>query len=53
MFEALLSFFSDLILFTAGVVVTGIWAVMILITIDEIIDLLTSSRNKDKENDNG
>lgn len=49
MLEALLSFFSDLILFTAGVVVVIIWIVLILIAIDEAIDIFVTSRNKNQE----
>lgn len=50
MFEALLSFFSDLILFTAGVATAILWIIVILVVIDEIIDLIITSRNPQEEN---
>lgn len=47
--ETILEFFSDLILFTAGVIVSLAWVLIVIIIIDEIIDLAISFRNKDKE----
>ena len=47
--ETILSFFSDLILFSAGLVVATLWLIIIFIVIDEIIDLVITVRNKNKE----
>lgn len=46
--EAILSFFSDLILFTAGVFVALIWIVILIFIIDESIDLFITIRNRGK-----
>lgn len=49
--ETILSFFSDLILFTAGLAVATLWLILILIAVDEAIDLFVDYRNKKKEED--
>lgn len=43
--ETILSFFSDLILFTFGLVVVAFWIIIILVVVDEIIDLFVEARN--------
>ena len=43
--DSLLDFFSNLILFTAGVAVVLVWLVIFLIIADEIIDLFINYRN--------
>lgn len=50
--DAILSFFSDLILFTAGLAVLTFWILLIVIVIDEVLDLVIASRNKSEEDDN-
>lgn len=47
--DAVLSFFSNLILFTAGMAVALLWLVLIVIVIDEVIDLVINHRNKTSE----
>ena len=47
--ETILSFFSDLILFTAGLAVAIFWIIILIIVVDEIIDLFIMSRNKNEE----
>lgn len=47
--ETILSFFSDLILFTAGLAVAIFWIIILIIVVDEIIDLIVESRNKNNE----
>lgn len=47
--ETILSFFSDLILFTAGLAVAIFWIIILIIVVDEIIDLFIMSRNKNNE----
>lgn len=49
--ETLLSFFSNLILFTAGLAVAIFWIIILIIVVDEIIDLFIEARNKNKEED--
>lgn len=50
--DAILGFFSDLILFTAGLFVLTFWILLIVIVIDEVLDLVIASRNKSEEDDN-
>lgn len=50
--EAVLSFFSDMILFTAGLFVVVFWILIMLVVVDEIIDLIAPNRNKSKEDSN-
>lgn len=45
----ILQFFSNLILFTAGLAVLIMWIILILIAIDEVIDLIINRRNKSSE----
>jgi hypothetical protein len=45
----ILQFFSNLILFTAGLAVLIMWIILILIAIDEAIDLIINRRNKSSE----
>lgn len=47
--ETILKFFSDLVLFTAGLAVLTMWIVIIIVVIDEIIDLVVNHRNKSEE----
>jgi len=47
--DNILEFFSNLILFTAGIVVLAMWIVLIIIVIDELIDLVIAIRNKKSE----
>ena len=49
MWEAILGFFSDLILFTAGLVVAAFWIVAIAVTCFEAIDSIIEYRNKNKK----
>lgn len=50
--DAVLAFFSDLILFTAGLVVATLWVVIIIVAIDELIDLIFDRENKTGEEEN-
>lgn len=47
--DAILGFFSDLILFTAGLGVVLLWLVILVVIVDEAIDLFVSVRNKKEE----
>lgn len=47
--ETILSFFSDLILFTFGLFVLTFWAFVIVFIIDEVIDMVIQYRNKEEE----
>jgi hypothetical protein len=47
--DAILQFFSNLILFTAGLAVVALWLIILLIVADEVIDLIINRRNKDSE----
>jgi hypothetical protein len=47
--DSLLSFFSDLILFTAGLGVLVIWIAIFLGIIIEVHDQIKEHRNKEKE----
>lgn len=47
--DGILSFFSDLILFTAGLVVALFWLLLILIAIDEALDLLPGRKTENEE----
>ena len=38
--DAILGFFSDLLLLTAGLAVAVFWALILIIVVDEVIDLL-------------
>lgn len=42
--DSILSFFSDLILFTFGLVVLTFWIIIVFVVIDEIIDLVVPGR---------
>lgn len=44
--EALLSFFSDLILFTFGLAIVTFWIVVIVVIVDEVIDFVIAFRNR-------
>lgn len=44
--ETVLSFFSDMILFTAGIAVFALWLFIIVFVIDEAIDLFIGMRNE-------
>lgn len=48
--EALLAFFSDMILFTAGIVVALLWVGVIMLTSVEIYDLITGNNQDEEEN---
>lgn len=51
--ETILEFFSNMILFTAGLAVLVMWLCLIVLAIDEGIDLVVNHRNpKSKEDDN-
>lgn len=47
--EQLLSFLSDLILFTAGLVVAGIWIVAIILASVEIYDRVIGEKDQEDE----
>lgn len=47
--DAILGFFSDLILFTAGLGVVLLWLVIFVVIADEVIDLFIAMRNKKEE----
>jgi hypothetical protein len=47
--DALLSFFSDLILFTAGLAVVVLWIVLFIGIIIEVHDQIKEYRNKETE----
>lgn len=47
--ETILSFMSDLILFTAGLAVITFWVIILIIIVDEVIDLFVEARNKSIE----
>lgn len=49
--DAILGFFSDLILFTAGLVVATMWICLIVLAIDEAIDLFVTYRNRNNESE--
>lgn len=49
--DAILAFFSDLILFTAGLAVAIFWILAIVIIVDEVLDLVIESRNKNDESE--
>lgn len=49
--ETILSFFSDLILFTFGLVVVLFWIAIVLVVADEIIDGVLSFVNKKEEDE--
>lgn len=49
--DAVLGFFSDLILFTAGLGVVLLWLIIFVVIADEVIDLFVESRNKKEEAD--
>lgn len=44
--ETILSFFSDLILFTAGLFVCTVWIIIIILASVEIYDLVTGKDSK-------
>jgi hypothetical protein len=48
--ETILSFFSDLILFTAGLVVVTIWIAILFAIVIETIDLINELLKPKKEN---
>jgi F0F1-type ATP synthase membrane subunit b/b' len=50
--ETLLSFLSDLILFTAGLFVVVFWIIVFVIVVDEIIDMIVEHRNAKINNKN-
>jgi hypothetical protein len=47
--EAILSFFSNLILFTAGLVVIALWLVVIAVVAIELWDLITGNDGTKEE----
>jgi len=47
--ETVLKFFSDLVLFTAGLAVLTIWIIIIFVVVDEIIDLIVGALNKNSK----
>lgn len=47
--EHLLSFLSDLILFTAGLVVACVWIVVIILVSVEVYDLVIGDRRKEED----
>ena len=49
--EAVLAFFSDLILFTAGLVVIALWLIAIAVIAIEVWDLITGNDGTNKEED--
>jgi hypothetical protein len=52
--DTILGFFSDLILFTAGLAVLTMWIALIVLAVDEAIDLVVAyrNRNESEEDDN-
>lgn len=50
--ETILSFFSDLILFTAGLVVVTFWILIIGAILIEIIDLVNDFLKPEKKEEN-
>lgn len=47
--ETVLKFFSDLVLFTAGLAVLTMWIIIIFVVVDEIIDLIVGALNKNSK----
>lgn len=47
--ETILSFFSSLLLFTAGLAVLLLWLFIIVVVVDEAIDLVFSRKSHNKE----
>lgn len=47
--DSILSFFSDLILFTFGLFVLTFWIAIVFIVVDEILDLVIKDRNQPEE----
>lgn len=44
--DTILGFFSDLILFTAGLFVISFWALIIMVVSVEVFDLITGNDSK-------
>jgi hypothetical protein len=49
MFEALLSFFADLILFTAGLAVATLWLLLFIEVYDQIREVIREVKKDRKE----
>lgn len=49
--DTILNFFSNLILFTAGLAVVTFWIIIIFIVVDEILDLIFPDRIKSEEDE--